>query len=123
MCSTLMTENNTSQKRLLKYDHYARKSLVFSIIGLLLPIIFWLVFLSTLKFFIRYPRLDLVFIVVGIAYLTLLILSVIFGKKGLKSNKAGMSIAGLAVSIFGLSIPLLGIIILLIYILLGGEIM
>jgi hypothetical protein len=123
MYSTGITENNKSPKKLSEYNHYANKSLVFSIIGLLLPIVFWIVVLNTLQFFMRYPLLNLTFIVVGIVCLTLLILGIIFGKKGLKSNKHGTSVAGLVLSIMGLSIPFLGILILLIYFLAGGEIM
>ena len=89
-----IVKDNEPQMRLAEYDHYAKKSLIFGIIGLALPF----AFLLALTFWSRLNHsstnitnnmLDYVFWAVVIAYLTCSILGIVFGKKGLKSNKLG----------------------------------
>ena len=113
MTSTGVNENSNAQKRLSEYNHYAKKSLVLGILGFVSLFVFTTL---TLIFASGY-----IFSLGCITSLTLLILGVVFGKKGLKSNKVGMSKVGLIVSIVGLSLPLLVIIIIILYVLTGGE--
>lgn len=118
------------QKRMPEYNRYAKKSLVLGSIILCLFVVFWvswylirlsfrldIEFLSSFVFFIVFVFLP------AIAMLVLAILGVIFGKKGLKSEKVGMSLFGFVVSGTFLLLVLIGVIWSIIYFATGGEIM
>ena len=118
-------EDNRLQKGMPEYDHYAKTFLVFGIILLCLLLVFWLSgYLIELS--VRFNNEDIgnlvffiTFLLVPITVVVLAILGVIFGKKGLKSRKVGMSVAGLMMS----SIVLLLSLIVVIYFVAGGEFM
>ena len=119
-----VTDNNKTQNRLSACNHYAYKSLILGIIGLILPLalLLSLGLLCTSDFF-SVEMLNYIILGVIIAYLAISILGIIFGKKGLRSDKPGISKAGLIVSSIGLGIPTIVTIIAIIYVLLGGEFM
>jgi hypothetical protein len=118
-------EKNRPQKRTPDYDRYAKKSLAFGIIVVCLIILYWPIgyltessvrlnndIIGNLAFFMT-------FLFIPIATAVLVILGVIFGLKGLKLKKTGVSIAGLAIS----GTVLLLLLIVVIYLAAGGEFM
>jgi len=122
MDSKEIMEDNKIQKGMPEYDHYAKKSLLFAIIVLCLPFILGLLaelaarnnnrIIEDILFLVSFILIPLVVVVLAI-------LGVVFGKKGLKSRKAVISIVGLALS----GIELLLVLILVVYLLAGGQFM
>jgi hypothetical protein len=121
----MIFEVNKLQKGMQEYDHYAKKSLVFGIIVVCLILLYWPIgYFTELSVRLNNDIIGnlvflLTFLFIPIAIAVLVILSVIFGIKGLKSKKFGMSIAGLAIS----GTVLLLLLIAVVYLAAGGEFM
>jgi cation transport ATPase len=110
------------QKRMPEYNHYAKKSLVLAIIILCLLFVFWLLLYSPAFSGHTLGDIFIIFLFTIIVIVVMAILGVRFGKRGLKSEKVGMSIFGLVISGIVL-LSLIGIVICsIIYFATGGEI-
>ena len=88
------------QKKMPEYNHYAKKSLIFAIISICLLAVFFLFCFSPLNYD---PSLSLGFLLFFLFFIpaTIVVMAIsgaIFSKRGLKSEKVGMSIFGLVIS-------------------------
>jgi hypothetical protein len=112
------------QKGIPEYDHCAKKSLVFGIIVIFSIPVFWLLIGLFTSFGTDIGIVnDLIFYTMFLAFpivvAVLAILGIIFGIKGLKSTRTGMSITGLIIS----SIILLLLLVIVFVIAGSGNIM